>query len=66
MTPDDNPELTSYDAGKRHGVTQVLELPAMEDIALQVVLLRATVAALTSELQKRERTIRAYQAIIRG
>lgn len=66
MTPDDNPELSSYDAGKRHGITQTLEHPALADISLELVLARAAIAVLTNTIAERDRTIRAYRSIIRG
>lgn len=64
--PFDDAELDRYQAGMRHGVRLMLEGRPMEDIALELVLLRATVSVLTNELADARRTIRAYRTIIRG
>lgn len=66
MTPDDNPELSSYEAGKRHGISQTLEHPAFALIALELELARRTIGVLAAELERRDRTIRAYRTLING
>ncbi len=57
-------ELSRYDTGRKHGIQQTLELPALEDVALELVLLRAAYAQIVVELARRERTIEAYRELL--
>lgn len=66
LDPLDERELDRYQAGIRHGVRIMLEGRPLEDIALELTLLRAAYAQVCAELIKRDRTIRAYQQVIRG
>lgn len=66
VDPLDKREIDRYQAGVRHGRVQVLEHEALAAVSLELVMLRAAYATVCAELEKRERTIAAYRAIIRG
>jgi hypothetical protein len=53
-----------YDAGLKHGIANYMNTPLMEDMALELTLLRAMVAAMTIEAERHEKLIEHYRIIL--
>lgn len=66
VDPLDEAERGRYQAGVRHGIRLMLDGKPLENLALELTMLRAAYEAACVELAKRERTIAAYRTICRG
>jgi hypothetical protein len=53
-----------HEAGVRRGTAAYLNNPMMEDMALELTLLRAMVAAMTIEAERHEKLIEHYRIIL--
>jgi hypothetical protein len=55
-----------FDTGVKFGTAAYLNNPMMEDMALELTLLRAMVAAMTIEAERHEKLIEHYRIILTG